>query len=149
MKVIFVKDFGDKGKRGEIKNLKDGYARNYLIPSGYALPATKENIKIFEEMIKVEEKKKEKRKKMAIDIKKALNKASITIRVKAGQDDKLFGAITSEIIAEELKNQTEIEIDRHQIILDEPIKKLGRYKIPVKLGEDVEGEIKLWVVRGE
>ncbi len=149
MKVIFVKDFEDKGKRGEIKDVKDGYARNYLIPSGYALPATKENIKIIEEMIKVEEKKKEKRKKMAIDIKKALNKSSITIRVKAGQDDKLFGAITSEIIAEELKNQTEIEIDRHQIILDEPIKKLGRYKIPVKLGEDVEGEIKLWVVRGE
>ena len=149
MKVIFVKDFEDKGKRGEIKDVKDGYARNYLIPSGYALPAIKENIKIIEEMIKVEEKKKEKRKKMAIDIKKALNKSSITIRVKAGQDDKLFGAITSEIIAEELKNQTEIEIDKHQIVLDEPIKKLGRYKIPVKLGEEVEGEIKLWIVRGE
>jgi len=149
MKVIFVKDFEGKGTRGEIKNVKDGYARNYLIPSGYALPATKENIKTIEARKKIEENKKEKRKRMAIETKKALNKVSITIRTKAGQDDKLFGAITSEIIAEELKNQAKIEIDRHQIILDEPIKKLGRYKIPVKLGEEVEGEIKLWVVREE
>jgi len=149
MKVIFVKDFEGKSKRGEIKDVKDGYARNYLIPSGYVLPATKENIKIIEERKKIEENKKEKRKKIAIETKKALNKVSITIRTKAGQDDKLFGAITSEIITEELKSQAKIEIDRHQIILDEPIKKLGRYKIPVKLGDEIEGEIKLWVVREE
>jgi len=149
MKVIFVKDFEGKSKRGEIKDVKDGYARNYLIPSGYAIPATKENIKFIEERKKIEEIKREKRKKLAIDTKKALNKVSLTIRVKAGQDDKLFGAITSEIITEELKSQAKIEIDRHQVILDEPIKKLGRYKIPVKLGDEIEGEIKLWVVREE
>jgi len=149
MKVIFVKDFEGKSKRGEIKDVKDGYARNYLIPSGYAIPATKENIKFIEERKKIEEIKREKRKKLAIDTKKALNKVSLTIRVKAGQDDKLFGAITSEIITEELKSQAKIEIDRHQVIFDEPIKKLGRYKIPVKLGDEIEGEIKLWVVREE
>lgn len=149
MKVIFVKDLEGKAKAGEIKNVKDGYARNFLIPSGYAVAATKQNIKEIEQQKEIEENKRKKRKMIAIEIKKALNKISLTIRAKAGQDDKLFGAITSEIISEQLKEQAKIDIERHQIILTEPIKKLGRYKIPVKLGEEVEGEIKLWVVREE
>ncbi|HOV21281.1 MAG TPA: 50S ribosomal protein L9 [bacterium] len=148
MKVIFIKELSGKGRTREIKNVKDGYARNFLIPSGYAIPATDQNIKMIKEKEIIENRKKENRKKMALDTKKALSNVSLTITAKAGQDDKLFGAITSEIISEELKNQVKIDIDKHQIVLDEPIKKLGRYKIPVKLGDEVEGEIKVWIVRG-
>jgi len=148
MKVIFIKELSGKGRTREIKNVKDGYARNFLIPSGYAIPATDQNIKMIKEKEIIENRKIENRKKMALDTKKALSNVSLTITAKAGQDDKLFGAITSEIISEELKNQVKIDIDKHQIVLDEPIKKLGRYKIPVKLGDEVEGEIKVWIVRG-
>ena len=148
MKVIFIKELSGKGRAGEIKNVKDGYARNFLIPSGYAIPATDQNIKMIKEKEIIENRKIENRKKRALDTKKALSNVSLTITAKAGQDDKLFGAITSEIISEELKNQVKIDIDKHQIVLDEPIKKLGRYKIPVKLGDEVEGEIKVWIVRG-
>ena len=148
MKVIFIKELSGKGRAREIKDARDGYARNFLIPSGYAIPATDQNIKMIKEKEIIENRKIENRKKMALDTKKALSNVSLTITAKAGQDDKLFGAITSEIISEELKNQVKIDIDKHQIVLDEPIKKLGRYKIPVKLGDEVEGEIKVWIVRG-
>ncbi len=148
MKVIFIKELSGKGRAREIKDVRDGYARNFLIPSGYAIPATDQNIKMIKEKEIIENRKIENRKKRALDTKKALSNVSLTITAKAGQDDKLFGAITSEIISEELKNQVKIDIDKHQIVLDEPIKKLGRYKIPVKLGDEVEGEIKVWIVRG-
>ena len=147
MKVIFLKDFENKGKRGEIKEVKDGFARNFLIPQQIAIEATPSNIRMIEEMEKVAERKREKKLKQAKDIKKKLKETSITINMKAGQDDKLFGAITSEMIAEAIKKQTKLEIDRHQIVLEEPIKKLGIYKIPVRLAEGVEGEVKVWVVR--
>jgi len=147
MKVIFLKDFENKGKRGEIKEVKDGFARNFLIPQQIAIEATPSNIRMIEEMEKVAKRKREKRLKQAKEIKKKLKETSITINIKAGQDDKLFGAITSEMIAEAIKKQTNLEIDRHQIVLEEPIKKLGIYKIPVRLAEGIEGEIKVWVVR--
>ncbi|HDD64587.1 MAG TPA: 50S ribosomal protein L9 [Firmicutes bacterium] len=147
MKVIFLKDFENKGKRGEIKEVKDGFARNFLIPQQIAIEATPSNIRMIEEMEKVAKRKREKKLKQAKEIKKKLKETSITINIKAGQDDKLFGAITSEMIAEAIKKQTNLEIDRHQIVLEEPIKKLGIYKIPVRLAEGIEGEIKVWVVR--
>ncbi|MCD6407465.1 50S ribosomal protein L9 [bacterium] len=147
MKVIFLKDFENKGKRGEIKEVKDGFARNFLIPQQIAIEATPSNIRMIEEMEKVAERKREKKLKQAKEIKKKLKETSITINMKAGQDDKLFGAITSEMIAEAIKKQANLEVDRHQIVLEEPIKKLGIYKIPVRLAEGVEGEVKVWVVR--
>ncbi|MCM8772211.1 MAG: 50S ribosomal protein L9 [Candidatus Omnitrophica bacterium] len=149
MKVLFIKDYKDKGKCGEIKEVKDGFARNYLIPYGYAIEATEENLKVFEERKKAQELK---RKKIIEEAKKIINilkEKSVTIEAKAGRDEKLFGAITNEEIAEEIKKQFNIEIDKHQILLEEPIKKLGIYKLPIKFPEGLEGEIKVWVVRGK
>lgn len=147
MKIIFIKDYEGKGKIGEIKEVKDGFARNFLIPYGYALEATEENIRILKEKEKAEELKKKKKIEHAKEMKNFLKEKSITIQVKAGRDEKLFGAITNEIISEEIKKQLNIEIEKHQIILEEPIKKLGIYKVPIKLVEGIDGEIKVWVVR--
>ena len=147
MKVIFIKDYESKAKKGEIKEVKDGFARNFLIPYGYAIEATEENLKILREREKREEEKKKKKIEYAKEIKDILKEKSLTIQAKAGMDEKLFGAITNEIISEEIKKQLNIDIEKHQIILEEPIKKLGIYKIPVKLGENIEALLKVWVVR--
>ncbi|MCM8804104.1 MAG: 50S ribosomal protein L9 [Candidatus Omnitrophica bacterium] len=147
MKIIFIKDYNNKGKTGEMKEVKDGFARNFLIPYGYAVEATEQNIRILKEKEKEKELKKKKKIEYAKKIKNSLKEKSITIQVKAGMDEKLFGAITNEIISEEIKNQLNIDIERHQIILEEPIKKLGIYKVPIRLAEGIEGEIKVWVVR--
>ncbi len=147
MKVIFIKDYQNKGKCGEIKEVKDGFARNFLIPYGYAIEATEENIKFLKEKEMAEENKKKKKIEKAKEIKKIIEEKSITIQAKAGRDEKLFGAITNEIISEEIKKQLNLEIEKYQIILEEPIKKLGIYKIPVKLAENIEGELKVWILR--
>ena len=147
MKVIFIKDMEGKAKTGEVKEVKDGYARNYLIPFGIAVESTEGNIKKLEEEKKKSEARKKKKIGQATQIKENLKKVSLTIPTKAGQDDKLFGAITSEDISKAILEQANIEIDKHQILLEEPIKKLGIYKIPVRLFEEVDGEVKVWVVR--
>jgi len=147
MKVIFIKDYQTKTKKGEIKEVKDGFARNFLIPYGYAIEATEENLKILEEKERREEEKKKKKIEYAKEIKNILKEKSLTIQAKAGMDEKLFGAITNEIISEEIKKQLNIDIEKHQIILEEPIKKLGIYKVPIKLGENIEALLKVWVVR--
>lgn len=147
MKVIFIKDYQNKGKKGEIKEIKDGFARNFLIPYGYALEATESSIKILKEKEKMEETKKKRKIEQAKELKNILKESSVTIQAKAGRDEKLFGAITSEIISEEIKKQLNIDIERHQIILEEPIKKLGIYKVPIRLAEGLEGEIKVWIIR--
>jgi len=147
MKVLFLKDLKGKGKQREIKVVKTGYARNYLFPQGIAVEATEINIKKME----VEEKRLEARKNKGIvqakEIRQELQKLSLTIISKAGQDDKLFGAVTNDDISKAIFDQSHIEIDKHQILLDQPIKKLGIYKVPVRLSEEVEGKVKVWVVR--
>lgn len=147
MKVIFIKDYQTKAKKGEIKEVKEGFARNFLIPYGYAIEATEENLKILREREKREEEKKKKKIEYAKEIKNILKEKSLTIQAKAGMDEKLFGAITNEIISEEIKKQLNINIEKHQIILEEPIKKLGIHKVPIKLGENIEALLKVWVVR--
>lgn len=146
MKVILVQDIPGKGKRGEVKEVRTGYARNYLIPKGIAVEATTQNIQQMKNQEKSLQKKKEKIVAQAREIKNILKDASITINSRAGQDDKLFGAVTSEDIAVAIKQELSLDIDRHQIHLEEPIKKLGIYKIPVRLCEEVTGEVKIWVV---
>ncbi|MCM8833198.1 MAG: 50S ribosomal protein L9 [Candidatus Omnitrophica bacterium] len=147
MKVIYIKDYQNRYKKGEIREVKDGFARNFLIPYGYALEATENNLKLLKEKEKIEELKKKKKLEQAKEIKNILKESSITIPAKAGRDEKLFGAITNEIISEEIKKQINIEIEKHQIILEEPIKKLGIYKVPIRLADGIEGEIKVWIVR--
>lgn len=146
MKVIFLKNFENIGNEGEIKEVKNGYARNFLIPRGIVCNATSSNIKMVEEKKKIKQLKNEKILKSMQSLQNRLNKTSITIEAKTGEEGKLFGAIVSEDIILNLKQQHNIEIDKHQVILDEPIKQAGVYKIPIHLMEDINAEIKVWIV---
>jgi large subunit ribosomal protein L9 len=147
MKVIFLKDFEGKAKSSETMEVSDGYARNYLIPKGFAVELTEQNLNRLKKEAEMAEKKKNKKIVQAKDIRTRLKDASITIYAKAGQDDKLFGAITSEDVVEGVKQQTGIELNKYQVLLEQPCKALGIYKVPVKFIEGVTGEIKIWVVR--
>ncbi|MCM8760344.1 MAG: 50S ribosomal protein L9 [Candidatus Omnitrophica bacterium] len=147
MRVIFIEDLPGTGKKGETKEVKAGYARNYLIPKGIAIEATPENIRKLENYEKLNTLRKKKELARAKEVKNILQEGSITISTKAGQDDKLFGAITPEDIAEAVSQQKNIEIDKHQILLEQPIKKLGVYKVSVRTGENITAEVKIWVIR--
>ncbi|MCM8762334.1 MAG: 50S ribosomal protein L9 [Candidatus Omnitrophica bacterium] len=147
MKVILIKDLQGIGKKGETKEVKPGYARNYLIPKGIAIEATPENVRYLENQEQLATIRKKKELSRAKEVKNILQEDSITISAKAGQDEKLFGAITPEDIAEAILQQKNLEIDKHQILLEQPIKKLGVYKVSVRTGENITAEVKIRVVR--
>lgn len=146
MKVILKKDFENVGQAGEIVEVKDGYARNYLIPNGIALKADKGNIKLLESEQRQMQLQQNKDKKSAEKMAEELEKISCTATVTVGEEDKVFGSVTSQTIADLLKDKG-VEVDRKKILLDEPIKALGIYTIPIKLHTEVEAKIKLWVVK--
>lgn len=146
MKVILKKDFDTLGKIGEIVVVKPGYARNYLIPLGIALKADDKNVKILDAEQKRQELKLSKDKKIAEKLAEKMEGVSCTATVKVGEEDKVFGSVTTQEIADLLKDKG-FEIDRKKISLDEPIKALGIYTIPIKLHAEVEAKIKLWVVK--
>lgn len=146
MKVILKKDVESLGTAGNIIEVKDGYARNYLIPKGLALKADQRNLKILEEEQKRIKLKLNKDKKNAELLAQKLNGVSCTATVAVGEEDRVFGSVTSQNIADLLKEKG-FDIDRRKILLDEPIKALGIYDIPIKLHSEVEAKIKLWVVK--
>lgn len=146
MKVILKKDFENVGKVGDVVDVKAGYARNFLIPQGIALKADKSNIKLLEAEQQQMQLKLNKDKKSAEKMAEELEKISCTATVTVGEEDKVFGSVTSQTIAELLKDKG-VEIDKKKILLDEPIKALGIYTIPIKLHSEVEAKIKLWVVK--
>lgn len=147
MKIILVKDVKNLGSEGDILEVKDGYARNYLLPHGFAIDASEKNIKKVEEIKRQVALKREKLLKEAETLQKKLNKISVTIEASAGEEEKLFGSVTAEDIALSLKNQHDIQIDKHQIKIEEPIKKLGIYKISIHLIGEINAELKVWVVQ--
>ncbi len=146
MKIILRRDYPQLGKIGDVVEVKDGFARNFLIPRQIAYLATESNIRALEE------EKKAVAKRQADEIEKARNlvaeleKISITIPVKVGEEDKLFGSVTSQMIADALKEKG-FEIDKRKIELPEEIKSLGIYTVDVKLHSDVKASVKTWVVR--
>ncbi len=145
MKVILLKDVKDLGKTGEIKDLADGYARNYLIPRGLAVEATQDKLKEIEEKKHKRQRYKQKEMDLAEDLKGKLEGKSIQINLKTGGGDKLFGAVTSKEIAELIEKQLKVKVDRKKIELAEPIKHLGDYAIKIKLYQSIQAEIKLTV----
>lgn len=145
MKVILLKDVKDLGKAGEIKELADGYARNYLIPRGMAAEATKEKLKENEEKNLKAQKTKQKELAQAEELKAELDGKSIAISLKTGGGDKLFGAVTTKEIAELIEKQLQLKVDKKKIEIDEPIKHLGEYSVSIKLYPSVLAEIKLTV----
>lgn len=146
MKVILRKTFAQLGSIGEVVEVKDGYARNFLIPRKIAYPAIAGNIKALEEEKKQVAKKQIQELEEAQVLATDLEKVSITIPVKVGEEDKIFGSVTSQMIGEALKEKG-YDIDRRKIEIDEPIKALGIYSINVKLHTDVSAVVKTWVVR--
>jgi large subunit ribosomal protein L9 len=146
MKVILRKEVESLGNVGDIIEVKAGYARNYLIPRGFALKADKQNIKLLEDEQQKVLLKISKDKKSAQKMAEKLNTVSCTATVTVGEEDRVFGSVTTQEIADLLKDKG-FEIDRKKIILDEPIKALGIYDIPIKLHSEVEAKIKVWVVK--
>lgn len=145
MKVIFLKDVKGQGKKGEIKNVSDGYANNFLFPQGLAKPANDSNLKQLEHQKQAEARHKEKEKEQAEALAAKINETTIVVRAKAGDGGRLFGAITSKHIADELK-KIKMDIDKRKIVMDDPIRTLGVSQIPIKLHPDVKATLKVQVV---
>ncbi len=146
MEIILRQDYEQLGKTGEIVTVKDGFARNYLIPKGIAYVATKNNKKRLENELKMQNWRKEKEKRAAEEMAKKLETVSCTIPVQVGEEDKLFGSVTSQNIADALA-ALGYEVDKRKILLEEPIKSLGIYSVPIKLHPDVTATVKVWVVK--
>lgn len=146
MKVILRKDFGTLGKVGDIINVKDGYALNYLIPNKFAYAASKGNVSALEEERKSLEVKASQEVASAETLAVELEKVSVTIPVQVGEEDKLFGSVTSQMISDVLKEKG-FDIDKRKIELDDQIKALGIYEVKVKIHPAVSTNIKVWVVR--
>ena len=146
MKIILRKDIEKLGKAGEIVETKGGYARNYLIPKGAAIAATNANMKVYEQERRAIERKLQQEIETAQAFAAKLNGLSITATVQVGEEDKVFGAVTNQNIADLLAEKG-IQVDRKKINLDEPLKSLGVFEVPIKLHSQVEAQIKVWVVR--
>lgn len=146
MKVILLEDIESLGSQGDVVEVKPGYARNYLIPKGKALEATSANLHRIEQIRRKAESVKLKTLNDAQRLAERLEGISITISRKAGENERLFGSVTSMDIQRALQ-QEGIDIDRKKIQLEEPIKSLGFYQVPVKLHPEVTAQVKLWVVQ--
>lgn len=146
MKVILIEDVGKLGSMGDIVQVKEGYARNYLFPRDLAKPATDSNLKIIDDIKRKKTSALTREKKDAEELKEKLSLISCTISVEAGDDDRLFGSVTSQDIADAFGEEG-FSLDKRKIILDEPIKKLGVYHVTVKLHPEVSGAVKVWVVK--
>ena len=146
MKIILRQDYEPLGKAGEVVIVKDGYARNFLLPKNIAVISTKSNMKILEEEQKMAGKRKDKEKIQAESLAEELGKISITATVAVGEEDRVFGSVTAQTIADLLKEKG-FEIDKRKILLEEPIKALGVYTISIKLHPDVDCKVRVWVVK--
>ncbi|MBI3125770.1 MAG: 50S ribosomal protein L9 [Ignavibacteriales bacterium] len=146
MKVILRKNFDQLGKVGEIVNVKDGYARNFLIPRGVAYQATQGNIRALEEEKKQIQKREVKEFEEAQKLAAEMEKVSVTIPVKVGEEEKIFGTVTSQMIVDSLKEKG-FDVDKRKVEITEPIKSLGIYSVVVKLHTNVTATVKTWVVR--
>lgn len=149
MKVIFMQDVKGQGKEGEIKEVSDGYARNYLIPKGLAAEATKTRLKEIEERSEKQRKHREREKAEAVKLQGALDGQSITIKARTGTGDKLFGAVTPKEIAETIQKQLQLTIDRKKIELPEPIKHVGEYPVKIKIHSSIQAEVKVIVAASD
>lgn len=145
MKIILLQSYEKLGKVGEIINVKPGFARNYLIPNKIASLATAQNIKALEVFLKSQETKEAKNRTNLEALSKKINSITLKFEVQVGEDKKLFGSVTSQMISDELDNQG-YTIDKKEIQLDEPIKELGNSKIEINLGYELETKIKIKVV---
>lgn len=148
MKVILTQPHPRLGEAGDVVEVKDGYARNYLIPRNLAIPATKGNLKQVEAIKRRQMTLEQKRKEKLMALAEKLSRISVDLVVEVDENDRLFGSITPGQIAEALQKQG-FDIDKKQIVIEEPIETLGVYNITVKLHPEIEGKVRLWVFKHE
>ena len=146
MKVILTQDIKGVGKKDEIINANDGYARNFLLPRKLAVEANAQNMSLLQGRKDSANFKKEQEKENSLKIQEKLSKIVLKIKVKAGENGKIFGSITSKEIATELKNQYQIDIDKKKILLKDSIKEIGIFNIEIKLYEGIIGKLKIQIV---
>jgi len=145
MKVILISKVHGLGDTGDLVSVKDGYANNYLIPQGKALAATTGNVKALEHQKRIVAARVEKERKAAQTFAEKLSSVSLTLHRHAGEEDRLFGSVTARDIADALEAEG-IQVEHHAVQLEEPIKALGVYTVPIRLHADVSVNIKVWVV---
>ena len=148
MEVILREDIDNLGARGQVVKVAPGYARNFLLPKRMAVAATEANKKIVEQERQAHLRKEAKLQSEAQDLAKIMTGATVRVAQKAGENDQLFGSVTSKDIAEALSAQN-YNIDRRKIQLEDPIRQLGEYKVPVRLHKDVTVEITVVVAKEE
>jgi large subunit ribosomal protein L9 len=146
VKVILRSDVSDVGKKGDIVEVADGFARNYLVPKGFALKATNGNIQQAGSMRRSRDIRDAKDRGAAEEVAQSLVPKVITVKAKAGAEGRLFGSVTSSDVAAAVQEQTGIELDRRRLHLDEPIKSLGTHQVPTRLHPEVEFAITVEVV---
>lgn len=144
MEIILQEDVENLGEIGDIVKVKDGYARNYLLPRGLALTASRRNVRVLEHQKRLAAKKREHAQQNANVVSDRLSGLTLSITARAGEEDKLFGSVTNIDIEKALHEQG-VTIDRRKIILAEPIKQLGTYTIPIRLSRDIEASVTVQV----
>jgi len=150
MKVILKEDVKNMGTMGQILDVSDGYARNFLVPRGLAIEANVKNIKSLEHAKRIIQEKAKKIMNEASDLSNKIGDLKLVIKAKSGEEGKLFGAVTAMDIADSLKNAgIGIEIDKKKILLDEPIKRLGTYSVGLKVHSEVTAQVNVEVVAEE
>lgn len=146
MKVILKQDIKGVGKKDQIINANDGYARNYLFPRNLAVPADKGNINNLQSKQTAEEHRKELEKQAAKETAKKIEETQLKLAVKSGENGKIFGSITAKEIAENLEKQYKIKVEKKKIQLEEPIKNLGIFSIEIKLYEGIIAKLKVNII---
>ena len=147
MKVILTADVKGKGKAGDIVNVNDGYARNYLFPGGLAKEATSANLNAAVLKNKAAQHKKDVERRQALELAERLRKESVTVKAKCGEGTRLFGSVTTAEIAEGIKASLGVEMDKKKIVLKESIKELGEYTVTLKLYPEISVPMKIQVVK--
>ena len=145
MKVILQQDIRGKGKKGQMIEVSDGYARNYMLPRKLAIEATADNVNTMRMTDKAQQEKRQREREEAFAISKKMADLVVIVRCKGGGAGRLFGSVTTQEIADSRKKQTGIDLDKRKIVLEEQIKTVGDYKVKCKLGYEINADLKLKV----
>ena len=148
MKVIFLQDVRGQAKKGELKEVSDGYARNYLLPRNLVVEANKDNMNALALKEKAKKAQEARERAAALENAEKLKGIVVTIRARSGGNGKLFGAVTSQEIADALKEQHGIEIEKNKLVQSEPIKAYGSYEVKCKFGYGIDGTVNVLVIEG-
>lgn len=146
MKVLLKEDVKNLGKMGDLVTVSEGYARNYLIPKHFAVEANDRNVKEFEHQKKIIFERAEKLKKSSETVAEKMMNLTVSIKAKVGEEEKLFGSITTKDIAESLKTEG-FDVDRKKILLEEPIKRLGTFPVTIKLHHEITTQVNVQVIQ--